>query len=273
MGAPATLNERQPAAGQSPVDAAELSERILAEARALSSPQRCADLDSLTGLLPGVDPAAIAGDRARIAFWLNLYNALIAHRLCLKPVRGSILRQLRLFSTVAYQVGGRRYTLNVIEHGLLRGNRRPPYRLRRLLARSDPRLAAAPSRPDPRIHFALNCGARSCPPIRVYAPAELDTQLELATRAYLREETKLDAERCRVTLPRLMRLYAADFGAREERLDFAAERLPELAEIRDGGCPRPRIRYGRFDWTAVPSPAGQPSPLPEQRATGRPRQS
>jgi Protein of unknown function, DUF547 len=256
MRVPATLNEGRSAAGQAPIDAAELSERILGEARALSSPERCADLDALTGLLPSVDPAAIAGDRARTAFWLNLYNALIAHRLCLKPVRGSILRQLRLFSTVSYDVGGRPYTLNVIEHGLLRGNRRPPYHPRRLLARSDPRLAAAPWRPDPRIHFALNCGARSCPPIRVYAPADLDAQLELATRAYLRAETEVDPERCRVELPRLMRLYAADFGSREEKLDFVAARLPELAELRYGGCPRPRVRYGRFDWTAVPSPAG-----------------
>jgi hypothetical protein len=256
MRAAAILNERRPVTEPASIDAAQLSERILGEARALSSPQRCADLDALTGLLPGVDPAAIAGDRARAAFWLNLYNALLLHRLCLKPVRGSILRQLRLFSKVAYDVGGRPYTLNVIEHGLLRGNRRPPYQLRRLLARSDPRLAAAPSRPDPRIHFALNCGARSCPPIRAYVPADLDAQLELATRAYLEAETAVDPERCRVELPRLMRLYAADFGDREEQLEFVADRLPELAEIRDRGCPRPRVRYGRFDWTAVANAAG-----------------
>ena len=32
----------------------------------------------------------------------------------------------------------------------------------------DPRLKVALKVLDPRIHFALNCGAKSCPPIRVY---------------------------------------------------------------------------------------------------------
>lgn len=246
------LNPGGAASGPTP-DASGLSQRILDEARALASPERCGALDALTAELRAVDPTAIAGDSARMAFWLNLYNALILHCLCLKPVRGSMLRHMRLFSKVAYEVGGEPYTLNLIEHGLLRGNRRPPYHLRALLRSSDPRLGAAPSPLDPRVHFALNCGARSCPPIRVYTQADLDAQLDLATRSYLEAETAIDAARCRVRLPRLMRLYAADFGGRVEQLDFAAHHLPDLAEVRNDGCARVRVRHGRFDWTSAPS--------------------
>ena len=49
-------------------------------------------------------------------------------------------------------------------------NKKPPGSLRRQFKRTDPRLKnAIPRRDfDPRIHFALVCGAKSCPPIRVY---------------------------------------------------------------------------------------------------------
>ena len=38
---------------------------------------------------------------------------------------------------------------------------------------------------DPRIHFALNCGATSCPPIRVYSSSNLDSQLDRAAASFL----------------------------------------------------------------------------------------
>ena len=38
---------------------------------------------------------------------------------------------------------------------------------------------------DPRIHFGLNCGAKSCPPIRVYSPKNLDSQLNRPAASFL----------------------------------------------------------------------------------------
>jgi len=231
-----------------------LSREMLTEAKAAAEPGECARLDALAAQLHDVAPERIDGDASRIAFWVNVYNALMLHCLCLRPLRGSLLRHLRLFDRVAYRVGAHDYPLNVIENGILRANRRAPFRLRPPFRPSDPRRVGAPSRLDPRIHFALNCGARSCPPIRDYDPANLDEQLELATRAYLAQETTLDPERGRVRLPRLMRIYSADFGRREAQLRFAAARLTELTEYladRD----RPRVRYGRFDWRVAPRPS------------------
>ena len=139
--------------------------------------------------LAGVDPVAITGQHARVAFWLNVYNALLRAELAERPRAGSLLRHRRLFGTAAWQVGDHRLTLDEIEHGLLRGNARPPYRLRPLMRGADPRLAAAPPEADPRVHFALNCGARSCPLVRPYDAAGLDEALETATRDYLRRES------------------------------------------------------------------------------------
>jgi hypothetical protein len=195
-----------------------------------------------------LDPCAIADNAARIALWLNLYNALLLRELNREPRTGSVLRHRGLFASAAYRVGEHEYSLDVIEHGLLRLNGRPPYRLRRLLRRSDPRRAAAPSHLDPRIHFALNCGAVSCPPIHAYGAADLDIELEAAATSYIRAETVLDRERGGLQLPYLMRLYSADFGDRDRAREFAAARLaPE-----DGAWVRqrrPTVSYGRFDWS------------------------
>lgn len=48
---------------------------------------------------------------------------------------------------------------------------------------------------DPRIHFALNCGAASCPPIRVYTPDRLEFGLEAAASAFCASEWPVGAGR------------------------------------------------------------------------------
>jgi Protein of unknown function, DUF547 len=235
--------------------AVQLSRRILAAARELEPGGECGGLARLAGQLHAVDPTKIDGDEARIAFWANLYNALVLQCLCLDPIRGNLLWHLRRFDRVAYRVGDHPYPLNVIENGVLRGNRRAPLRSRRPLRRRDPRIAAAPARVDPRIHFALNCGAVSGPSIHTYDPDSLDTQLEAATSAYLAAEVDIDSERCRVRLPRLMRLYHADFGNRTAQLRFAAARMPGLERCMREHPRPPRVSYGRFDWTVAPRAA------------------
>merc|ERR1712020_23232 len=56
---------------------------------------------------------------------------------------------------------------------------------------NDPRLAIILPTVDPRIHFALNCGAKSCPPIKTFTGDEVEEQLEVATQAYLESEDAL----------------------------------------------------------------------------------
>lgn len=151
---------------------------------------------------------------------------------------------------MGYRVGDDEFSADVIEHGVLRRNRRPPFGARRLLRRRDRRLAALPSEVDPRIHFALNCGARSCPAIRSYGAGEIERQLELATRSYVSEETTVDRAAGRVTLPKLLRIYRADFGPKDAQLEFVASRLEaeDAAWVRDNRDGL-RVGYGSYDWT------------------------
>jgi len=196
-----------------------------------------------------VDPLALPNDE-RISFWLNAYNALVTDWLRANPPRRNMLRELRLFGRAAYRLGEHTYTPDQIEHGLLRRNRRPPFRPRRVLRPGDTRLLAAPAEFDPRIHFALNCGARSCPPIRRYRAEEIDRQLEVATASYLRAEAAVEDERRRVVLPGLMRLYRRDFGTQADALRFVAERVPAVEEAQRAGRTQ-TVGYARFDWTAT----------------------
>lgn len=189
------------------------------------------------------------GDEARRAYWLNAYNSTLQAALAERPRKGHLFRHRRLFRTSAHRAGGLDYSLDVIEHGLLRGNKRPPYGLRPLLRRGDRRLAAAPSTPDPRIHFALNCGARSCPPVRTYTAAGVERELADATRSYIRAESSLDREQGTLELPGVVRYYRSDFGGEAELIELAAEHLGED----DGAWIRAhagelRLGFARFDW-------------------------
>jgi hypothetical protein len=207
--------------------------------------RRLLDDASLADELAAVDPFALAGQEARVAFWLNVYNARVRHELREHPRRGSLLRHRGLFRLSSYRVGEYDYALDTIEHGVLRRNARAPYSPRRQLRASDPRAAAAPPRLDPRIHFALNCGAHSCPLIRPYDAERLDEQLDAGTRAYFEQEAHLEHGGKRVVLPGLCKLYARDFGDRRGLVAFAERHMGQSLEGR-------RIRFASFDWTLVP---------------------
>lgn len=192
------------------------------------------------------DPALeqVREDRAHaLAFWTNLYNAgtqlLLAERPALYESR---LRFLRFFGADCLTVAGEALSLDDIEHGLLRG--RSGVGLGYL-----PRLFAGAferrhwlAEPDPRVHFALNCGAASCPAIRSYDPDRIDEQLDRATRVYL-ESVEHDPEAGIVTVPRLFLWYRGDFGGGDGVRDLLREYDAIPADA------APRLKHRRWDWT------------------------
>ncbi|MEF8864107.1 MAG: DUF547 domain-containing protein, partial [Haloarculaceae archaeon] len=105
-----------------------------------------------------------------LAFWLNCYNAGTQLLLEERPdLYESPLRFVRFFHAPAVTVGGTPLPLDRIENGLLRGGR-SKYGLGYLpkvnITNFERRYRLDDC--DPRIHFALNCGAESCPAIRAY---------------------------------------------------------------------------------------------------------
>ena len=205
--------------------------------------------------LHDVDPADLGERAARLAFWINCYNALALHGVIALGVRRSVQDVWSFFGRVSYRVGRHVLSLDEIEHGILRGNRRrllPPWPA---FHTRDPRRALAIEPIDPRIHFALNCGARSCPPVGVYRAAALDGQLALAARNFVNQEVVLDAYG-RVACSRLLKWYGGDFGASTSRREFL------LAHLDDGPARR-ALAAGRagcevfrpYSWALAHPPA------------------
>lgn len=122
---------------------------------------------------------------------------------------------------------------------------------------------------DPRVHFALVCGARSCPPIRTYTAEGLERQLAAAAEAFCAGEVRVvgdPAERTVAVSKIIGAWYKGDFGADdEERLRRVIGYLPEgsrerveltaVLEAGGGGSsdapPPPAVTFqlSEYDWT------------------------
>jgi uncharacterized protein DUF547 len=159
--------------------------------------------------LAGADLARLTARGERLAFWINVYNALVLHGIVRLGVRTSVRRAWNFFGRVSYRVGGLVFSLDDVEHGLLRDNRRRPWPPLRPFGAGDPRRALAVSPPDPRVHFAITCGAASCPPVGVCRAAAIDAQLDTATRNFVNQEIVLSGPR--VACSRIFKWYGRDF--------------------------------------------------------------
>ncbi len=188
--------------------------------------------------LATTDPAALARD-ARLAFWINAYNALTLKLIVdhypveniwgitpgpAEPKDDSPFE--RAVATVADTVR----TLDEIEHDIIR-------------ERFD----------EPRIHFALVCAAESCPVLRreAYTGPGLDHQLDNQARTFLHDESKnrIPAEEDRIALSRILKWYGEDFGPTTDALQRAIAsyfdgRLNE--RLASAGY---RVTYLPYDWS------------------------
>ena len=198
--------------------------------------------------LARVDLGTLDGHGARLAFWINVYNALVLHAIVSLGVRRSVARAWNFFGRAAYRVGGFVLSSDDVEHGVLRGNRRRVLPPLRPFASRDPRRALALSPLDPRVHFAINCGARSCPPVGVFQAEAIDAQLDLATRSFVNAEVAL--ENGRLVCSRLFKWYRRDFDAAGGMTTFLLRYLddgPARRALANGAAPR--VAFRPWDWS------------------------
>ena len=151
--------------------------------------------------------AELNTDDAKKTFWINIYNAFF-------QVLTSRDKKTKpgIFSEKLIDVAAKKFSLDDIEHGILR-RYRWKYSLGYFPQPFPSKLVKqlAVSKIDFRIHFALNCGAVSCPPISFYKLDTLNQQLDMATTSFLTSETVIDDHTKTVTISRLMQWFKADF--------------------------------------------------------------
>lgn len=224
--------------------------------RALRASAAFAEVRATATMLRRVDLERVRGRRAALAFWINVYNALVTHAIVSLDVRRTVHDVWNFFGRASYVVAGAMLSLDEIEHGILRDNRRRPFPPWRAFGARDARRTLGVTPPDPRFHFAITCGAASCPPVGVYHAATLDAQLTLAARNFVNTEVTLDAAG-RVVCSRLFKWYRADFEASGGLGPFLIEHLDggRVRETLTGGA-RPCARYRPYSW-ALQHPAAE----------------
>ena len=179
----------------------------------------------------------------RIAFWINAYNAFTV-RLILDHYPVTSIRKIGWLPLAAFRerfipmpgLKGRTISLDEIEDDTLRAQFR-----------------------EPRIHFALVCAARSCPPLRgeAYRGADLDRQLDDQARAFLNDVTKnrIDAKTKTLYLSSIFDWFGGDFEA-------AAGTVPDYIAQYVGGhdlrLSAYRIEYLDYDWALNQRRGGKP---------------
>lgn len=201
----------------------------------------------LVAALATFEPSSLPDDAARLAFWINAYNILTIHgvleRLPTDPTEWPAWKPTSIrvdgkpfWKGVAFRVANRTLTLDAIEHDVIRGDRR--YR-------------------DPRIHVALVCAARGCPPLldRAYRGPRLAVQLDARMRRELTDTGRTEWRGIRaVRVSQVFTWYRDDFTnetftPHADTLGaFLARYVADAAKARalaDGSC---TIEFREYDW-------------------------
>ncbi len=150
------------------------------------------------------------------AFWLNLYNAstvnLGVKNFPLKSILEIKSNPLDLkgpFNDKVAKVNGKSLTLDTIESGIVR-----------------------PIWNDPRLHYAFNCAAISCPNLgsRAYKGAKINAQLNAAAKAFINDPRGIRINNGKITASKIYFWYSEDFGKDEKAVlehikQFASDSL------------------------------------------------
>lgn len=186
-------------------------------------------LDEYLALLTKTTPASIKSTNDRLAFWINAYNAFTIKLITKNPAVKSI-RDIRQGDTgpwdiVWIDVGGKKYSLNHIEHEIIRKEF-----------------------DEPRIHMALVCAAVSCPPLRseAYTGSKLDAQLAANSKAFAQDPAKNRFDKTTKTLymSELMKWYGDDFV---KRYGSPEEFILQSMEL--NGVAPTALQYLPYDWS------------------------
>jgi hypothetical protein len=212
-------------------------------------------LDQYLATLDLVSPDQLRDEAERLAYWINGYNAAVIRGVVTEYAgdhsysvsRGGFI----FFDTPAYSFGGAAFSLNQIEHAIVRGDedhaafeRSSPEQQTRLRELHRALFGGGPA--DARIHVAFNCASRSCPNLlgddpHIFRAETLDEQLDRASRAFAQNAVKGAGGD---GISQLFDWYAKDFEA------VYGNAAGFIAMHREGGLTGVNLdRYITYDWS------------------------
>jgi hypothetical protein len=164
----------------------------------------------------------------QFAFYVNAYNAwTIKLMLTDYPGIKSIKDFWRPWKKKICRIDGDIITLDDIEHNILR----PRFR-------------------DPRVHFAINCASKGCPPLRSepYRGEGLDEQLDEMTRAFINDSKRNRLEGYTLYVSEIFDWFAGDFN--KDVVGFFSKYAEwDLKKQLESKGQKIKVKYLDYDWS------------------------
>ena len=193
-----------------------------------------------------IEPDTLANylitDEQKKAFWINIYNAHIQILLTDHPEyyedRG------KFFGSDLFMVAKQNLSFDKVEHGYIRGSK---IKLSLGLIK-DPFVGKVErmfrtNKEDGRVHFALNCGAKSCPLVAIYDAKDFNSKTDEVAKSFLHKFSTYKKEENKVYTTSLFSWFRGDFDGKQgiKALLKKYEVIPAESD--------PKIEYNSYDWT------------------------
>lgn len=179
-----------------------------------------AGLQAYCRLLAENPPRETWSQAEKLAYWINVYNAFTMKLIVDNYPTASILRfdGGKTWDVKRITLGGKKYSLNQIENEIIR-----------------------PQFKEPRIHFALNCAAKSCPPLynRAYTAENLEDALESRAKQFINHTGYNSFSAGKAVVSKIFDWYGADFGDLKKYLNRYADTPIKASAM---------VSFKEYDW-------------------------
>lgn len=185
-----------------------------------------AQLDKYLTYLENTNPDKSWSKNRQKAFWINAYNAytikLILENYPLGSIMGIQKEGKTAWKFPFVKVGGNTYTLDQIEHDILRKKYF-----------------------DPRIHVGVNCASISCPKIlnKAFTAGNIDTTLEILMKEFINDSSRNKIGKKDIQISSIFDWFQQDFTKNGSVIDY----LNNYADIKINA--KANISYLKYDWS------------------------
>ncbi len=198
--------------------------------------------DQLAKANPDKLKLQLSNEKIAKAFWINMYNSYVQYSLSKNPELFD--DRSTFFKTEGITIAGQQLSPDDIEHGIIRHSKNKlSMGYLGKISISDFEKKFRLEDVDYRVHFALNCGAKSCPSVAFYNAENIDQQLNKSTLLYLQKFATYTAKTNVALVPVLCSWFKADF----EGEGGVTRMLIKYSIVPAGKSPT--VKYLDYDWT------------------------
>lgn len=179
--------------------------------------------------LENTSPKSSWSNKKQKAFWINAYNVYTIHLVinAMKIEKIESIKDIKKNGKTAWKIpfvkiGNKTYTLDYIEHEILRK-----------------------TFSDPKIHFGINCASASCPKLSNKAFTEENVEMELTRlmKDFINDTSKNKISHNEVEISLIFDWFHDDFTKNSSLIDF----LNNYSEIKIS--PKAKISFLKYNWT------------------------